>query len=101
MAKNVILTSATSFKPKAGSHMQKHPDGDSRNFARVSRILWNSSCRPAPCIELLEYGVYTAFLSFLTKKMTLKCTYTAIASHSPCHYVGAHAFVVRGRNTTP
>ena len=55
----MILTSARSFKHQAGSRTQNHPDSDSRNFAWVSCISGNSSCRPAPCIELLEYnGIY-------------------------------------------
>ena len=42
--------------------MQNHPDGDSRNPVWETRIPGNCSCRPTPCIELLEYnGIYVMF----------------------------------------
>ena len=82
MAKNVILTSAR----------QNHPDGNSCNFVCVSRISGNSSCHPAPCIELLEYNGIHGMAFFLTKKLMPKCTHATIASQRP-QYVGAHALV--------
>ena len=74
--------------------MPNHPDGDSRNFAWVSRISGNSSCRPAPCIELLEYNGIHSMAFFPYKKLTPKCTCTAITSHHSDDYVGVHALML-------
>ena len=63
--------------------MQNDPDGDSRNFTYFR----NSLCRPAPCIELLEYNGIYGMPFFPYEKNDAEVHYTAIASYRTRHYV--------------
>ena len=74
--------------------MQNHPDGDSRNFAWVSRILGTLHAALLLASNYWNTTVYTPWLSFPTKKLTPKCTYAAFASHRLRQYVGVHALVL-------
>ena len=73
---------------------------DSVPSARYSSVcnvlrLWSILLIPTYRVyRLYDTTVYTAWIYFPTKKLTPKCTYTAIASHCPRHYVGGHALVL-------
>ena len=88
MTYDVILTSAGSSQPKAGSHIQKHQNGNSCNFMGVSHITGNCLSHLCCSSNYCNTMVYTACPTKIDGKVQV---HSAIALHHPHHYVGVYA----------